>query len=677
MLNKLKFSQKITLMPLIAAVVLGLIFLTTWATVSRNDRLAGLIENGYFPASELTRDLGEILADIQRGLQDAVAAKDPEMMREVDALRDRFLERVEEGKTNSTLGPEEMDRLGAAFEGYYRLARNTSLRMIAEETGVDLASSLDSMVEQYNTTRQLLDASADRRRADMDEAFQAVRANHRRAIRTVTLLGVVCFVFLIGLSAFFIRSLARSVRGAVEVAQQLSTGDLEVEIEEPGRDEIGQLVRAMREMVEYFKDMAEVATAISRGNLSRRVEPRSTRDQLGLAFDAMIDYFVETTHVAEAIARGDLSGRVELRSAEDSLGRALRLMVQKLSHVIGEARGGVETLSSGSVQVSSSSQVVARGTSEQGASVEETTASLEQMTASITQNASNSRQMEQMALQGADNADTTARAVEESIEAMQAIAEKISIIEEIAYQTNLLALNAAIEAARAGEHGRGFAVVATEVRKLAERSQEAAKEISGFATSSVEIAERSGKSLAELVPSIRKTLELVQEVAAASDEQSSGVSQINRAMSQVDQVTQQNASAAEELSGTAHQMAEQAESLRQLMAFFRLPESGRAIGNGGPENRGPGFDFKVQELDWINEDVGEEERSGRKESGARSPDETSRDRTTSGHDGGSGDGGGGNEAVASGSGGTGGPRPERVPPPNRPFPSDDEDFQRF
>jgi methyl-accepting chemotaxis protein len=239
---------------------------------------------------------------------------------------------------------------------------------------------------------------------------------------------------------------------------------------------------------------------------------------------------------------------------------------------------------SASGQVSSSAQVVSQGTSEQAASVEETTSSLEQMSASITQNAENSRQMEHMALQGAKDAEESAASVKETMLAMQAIAEKVSIVEEIAYQTNLLALNAAIEAARAGDHGRGFAVVATEVRKLAERSQAAAKEIGGLAGSCVRLAERSEALLEQLVPSIRKTTDLVQEVAAASAEQSSGVSQINRALAQVDHVTQRNASSAEELSSTAEEMASQADAMRQqaeavlkqaeslhrLMAFFKI-----------------------------------------------------------------------------------------------------------
>jgi methyl-accepting chemotaxis protein len=277
-----------------------------------------------------------------------------------------------------------------------------------------------------------------------------------------------------------------------------------------------------------------------------------------------------SAHLAE-MAQGNLTRRMELR-AKDEIGQmaaSLNTFLDTVEKVIVEVKGGAAAISSAAQQVSSSASALSQGTSEQAASVEESTSSLEEMSASISQNADNSRQMEQVASKGAREAEESGKAVKQTVDAMKSITERINIIDEIAYQTNLLALNAAIEAARAGEHGKGFAVVATEVRRLAERSQTAAKEISGLAAESVKVAERSGDLLDELVPSIQKTAELVQEVTSASREQASGVNQINKAMTQVDQVTQRNASSAEELSSTAEEMASQSESLAQLMSFFK------------------------------------------------------------------------------------------------------------
>jgi methyl-accepting chemotaxis protein len=277
---------------------------------------------------------------------------------------------------------------------------------------------------------------------------------------------------------------------------------------------------------------------------------------------------------AERVAAGDLreSGVVVGTDEVARLQAAMKAMTEKLAQTIGEVRSGADALAGASAQVSATAQTLSQGTGEQAASVEETTSSLEEMSASITQNAESSRQTESMAKEGAKNAEESGKAVGETVEAMKSIAEKIGIIEEIAYQTNLLALNAAIEAARAGEHGKGFAVVATEVRKLAERAQKAAKEIGSLAGSSVKVAERSGQLIVELVPAIRKTADLVQEVAAASAEQSAGVGQVSKAMGTVDQVTQRNASAAEELSSTAEEMASQAEALQQVMSFFLVKD---------------------------------------------------------------------------------------------------------
>ena len=334
-------------------------------------------------------------------------------------------------------------------------------------------------------------------------------------------------------------------------------------------------MQAQKEVVAVAADTARNAmllillAAVALGVVVSIAITRSITGPVGKAVDA-----------AERIARGDLSELIEVKSTDEvgKLLAAIRVMTEKLAQTIGEVRAGADALAGASAQVSATAQTLSQGTGEQAASVEETTSSLEEMSASITQNAESSRQTESMAKEGARNAEESAKAVEETVGAMKSIAEKISIIEEIAYQTNLLALNAAIEAARAGEHGKGFAVVATEVRKLAERAQKAAKEIGSLAGSSVKVAERSGKLIVELVPAIRKTADLVQEVAAASAEQSAGVTQVSKAMGTVDQVTQRNASAAEELSSTAEEMASQAEGLQQLMGFFLVAEHGMGQG---------------------------------------------------------------------------------------------------
>jgi methyl-accepting chemotaxis protein len=282
----------------------------------------------------------------------------------------------------------------------------------------------------------------------------------------------------------------------------------------------------------------------------------------------------EAVDAANALAEGDLTVEIKVHANDETgrLKRAMSRMAGKLTQIISEVNSTSEALNNAASQVSATAQSLSQASSEQAASVEQTTASIEQMTASITQNTENAKVTDTMATKSSQEASDGGAAVKATVDAMQQIAGKIGIIDDIAYQTNLLALNAAIEAARAGEHGKGFAVVAAEVRKLAERSQVAAQEIGELAGSSVKMAEKAGKLLDEMVPSIKKTSDLVQEIAAASQEQSAGVGQINGAMGQLNKATQQNASASEELAATAEEMGGQASQLQELMAFFKIAQ---------------------------------------------------------------------------------------------------------
>jgi methyl-accepting chemotaxis protein len=317
---------------------------------------------------------------------------------------------------------------------------------------------------------------------------------------------------------------------------------------------------------------ASYVDRISKGDIPAKITDSYNGDFNAIKnnLNVLIDAMDKVTAVAKEIAAGDLQVDVKERSEKDELMKALALMVKNLANVVGDVRSATDNVAQGSQEMSASSEQVSQGASEQSSSIEEVSSSVEQMSANIKQNADNATQTEKIALKAAGDAKEGGVAVQQTVEAMKQIASKISIIGEISRQTNLLALNAAIEAARAGEHGKGFAVVASEVRKLAERSQKAAGEITDLSTSSVAIAEKAGGLLSRILPDVQRTAELVQEITAASREQDQGTTQINKAIQQLNTVIQQNAAASEEMASTSLELSSQAEQLQTTIGFFKV-----------------------------------------------------------------------------------------------------------
>jgi methyl-accepting chemotaxis protein len=378
---------------------------------------------------------------------------------------------------------------------------------------------------------------------------------------------------------------------AANYVDRISKGDIPAKITDSYNGDFNTIKNNLNTCIEAVNKLVADANMLSKAAVDGRLETRADATQhqgdfrkivngVNETLDAIVGPINEVRRIMSALEVGDLTQNVAKEYLGDFklLKDAVNNTVAKLADTVAQVKTAADALTNASGQVSVTAQSLSQSSSEQAASVEESTASVEQMSSSINQNAENAKITDNMASKAATEATEGGTAVKDTVGAMKQIAGKIGIIDDIAYQTNLLALNAAIEAARAGEHGKGFAVVAAEVRKLAERSQVAAQEIGELASNSVGLAEKAGHLLDEIVPSINKTSDLVQEIASASQEQSTGVAQINNAMNQLNQATQQNASASEELAATAEELGGQAGQLQQLMDFFTIAEPGRRPG---------------------------------------------------------------------------------------------------
>ncbi len=382
-----------------------------------------------------------------------------------------------------------------------------------------------------NELTQKLDETVKFNRTRLDNAKQAAASEYENTRLLLIAASIAAVIIAIGTALWIALGISSGLRKIMVVAEAVSIGDLNQDVDIKTNDEIKDLVTRINTMTGNLRNTASVANEIADGNLTITPKPLSDKDTLGLS---------------------------------------LERMVERLRGVVSDALTAADNVSSGSQELSASSEQLSQGATEQASSAEEASASMEQMAANIKQNADNAAQTEKIARQSSKDAEASGEAVGRAVSAMRTIAEKISIVQEIARQTDLLALNAAVEAARAGEHGKGFAVVASEVRKLAERSQAAAAEISSLSGETVQVATEAGDMLNRLVPDIRKTAELVSEISAACREQDIGASQINEAIQQLDLVTQQNSGASEEMSATSEELAAQAEELQASIAFFKV-----------------------------------------------------------------------------------------------------------
>ncbi|HEY2378578.1 MAG TPA: methyl-accepting chemotaxis protein [Gemmatimonadaceae bacterium] len=572
--RELSIQRKIRLLPTIGGAAMFAILVMTIAFGMLSRHSTTRIRDGYYPSARLSADLRERLAAMEHRFDDASITKQPQALRDADTQLDSVIRELDAARKNPVLDVPTIEALRTAVRHYHASARRVSERMIAGETGDSIADATAWTTKQYDALRAELDATAV---ADQERIESAFTSASRLELATsiaigIVALGAVAFLWVLSLftEELLTRTLTDPIGEAAHVADRLARGDVTVTIPSSVDGEVGRLLRAMEQMVQYLKEMATAAEAIAAGDVTVHMEPRSAQDAFGVAFRHMTQYLQSMAQVADSVSAGNLAQAVEPRSSADTFGRAFASMIGTLSTAVAELRGAAQAIAGAAAEVASSAQELSQSTSDEAAVVQQASAAIDRVHSLVRRNAETSRETEELAQRGANDAEQSGHATQDTLRAMHRITERISAVGEIATQTNLLALNAAIEAARAGEHGRGFAVVAAEVRQLAEGSHQAAQEIQTLVSSSHGVAQRSSELLTTLVPAIAQTAALMQRIASASAEQTNGLSEVTSAMRGVDQATQRNAAAAQQLAATAAEMSAQAEVLQDLISTFKL-----------------------------------------------------------------------------------------------------------
>lgn len=602
---KLSVSKKLILgFGGVTAFLLAVATISILSLNSLNKSFDGFL-HGEMEKTLIFNRVSENLGSIGRSIRDILIYRSPERTEEfIKSATDDGKSTAERYEQFAKLAVDEneadiMKRLNAN-RAIYSKYRDQFYQLVRAQRWDDATRFF---ADTYRPAYDDYLASLNEMVAYQDKSAKTTGAHVMQSVRLtiMSVIGLSALALLIAviLGTVITRQLLRQLGGepdeAASIAKRIASGDLSSQIDLKRGDHTSTMAAMKRMQDALIISVDEIKVIVERanqGDFGTQIPTAGKAgfileqaEQLNLLCTTVDGALADVQSITEAMEHGDLTQRITHKYSGrfDHLKQGLNNTIVKLAETITEVNNTAQSLVSATSQVSATAQTLSQSSSQQAASVEETSASVEQMSVSIQQNSESAKVADAMSSDGSTKAEAGGKAVNETVSAMKDIAKRVSIIDDIAYQTNLLALNAAIEAARAGEHGKGFAVVAAEVRKLAERSQIAAQEIGELAVNSVGMAEHAGALLSEIVPIAKKTADLIQEVTSASEEQSTGVTQVNTAMGQLSSLTQQNASASEELAATAEEMSSQAGNLLELMDFFTV------INNGGkrpsPKNR--------------------------------------------------------------------------------------------